>query len=92
MLNEIMAVLTPNRMMSVGNLALHFEMEPAALHPQLERLVADGRIRYAQSRCSGLCSTCSTCTVSSSGVVEETAPAVNPSAIVISLEIRRQDA
>ena len=91
MLDQIMEVLTPRRMMTVGNLALHFDMEPAALHPRLEQLEAGGRIRYALSRCSGSCSTCSTCTVSSSGEVDAAAPAVDPTAIIISLEIRKAE-
>ncbi|MEI6891340.1 MAG: FeoC-like transcriptional regulator [Pontiella sp.] len=92
MLDQIMNVLTPRRMMSVGNLALQFEMEPEVLHPRLEQLVADGRVRYAQSKCSGSCSTCSTCTESPSGKKEaEAAPPVDPTVIVISLEMLNQD-
>lgn len=92
MLDQIMEILTPRRMMTVGNLALQFEMEPAELHPRLEQLDAEGRIRYALSKCNGSCSTCATCTVSSSGVVtNDAALGVDPSAIVISLELRKGD-
>ena len=92
MLNQIMEVLTPRRMMTVGNLALHFDMEPEALHPDLQQLDADGRIRYALSKCNGACSSCTTCTVSSTGeVINDTSLAVDPTAIVISLELRKQD-
>ena len=83
MLDQIMKVLTARRMMSVGNLALHFEMEPEAMLPRLNQLEAAGRIRYAMSRCSGSCSTCSTC---SSEEGENCAPPVDVTAIVISLE------
>ena len=90
MLNEIMDVLTPKRMMTMGNLALQVELKPEELHPLLEELAAAGRIRYAQSKCSGVCSTCSTCTVSSSGeVLAPESLAVDPTAIVISMEIRK---
>ena len=79
-------------MMTVGNLALHFEMEPEVLHPRLQELACDGRVRYAQSRCSGECSTCSTCTSSGSGEpVDELESTVDPTAIVISLEIRKTE-
>lgn len=79
-------------MMTVGNLALQFEMKPEELHPRLEQLNAEGRVRYALSKCNGSCSTCSTCTVSSSGeVVNDADLAVDPTAIVISMEIRQQD-
>ncbi len=92
MLNQIMETLTPRRMMTVGNLALHFDVEPEVLHPRLQELACDGRVRYAQSRCSGECSTCSTCSSSGSGEpVAEPEPAVDPTAIVISLEIRPSD-
>lgn len=90
MLNEIMDVLTPRRMMTVGNLALHFDMPPEELHPNLQLLDAEGRIRYALSKCNGSCSSCSTCTVSSSGeVTNDAEPSVDPAAIVISLELRK---
>lgn len=79
-------------MMTVGNLALHFEMEPEELHPNLKQLDADGRIRYALSKCNGSCSSCTTCTVSSTGeVANDTSLTVDPAAIVISLELRKQD-
>ncbi|WP_372808683.1 FeoC-like transcriptional regulator [Pontiella sp.] len=91
MLDRIMEVLTPRRTMTVGNLALHFEMEPEEIHVALQQLAADGRVRYAFSKCSGSCSTCSTCSVSPSGEVVEEAPAVDPTAIVISMELRKQD-
>jgi len=91
MLDQIMDVLTPRRMMTVGNLALYFDMEPEELHPRLQQLDAGGRIRYALSKCSGSCSSCSTCTVSSSGeVTNDAEPGVDPTAIIISLEIRKQ--
>lgn len=91
MLNEIMDVLTPRRMMSLGNLALHFDMKPEALHPRLEELAEEGRVRYAQSRCSGSCSTCSTCTVSSSGETQAESDVLDSTAIVISCEIRKTE-
>ncbi|MDF7798735.1 FeoC-like transcriptional regulator [Pontiellaceae bacterium B1224] len=91
MLDQIMEVLTPRRMMTVGNLALQFEMEPEELHPQLKQLDSDGRIRYALSKCNGACSTCSTCTTSASGEIIEEEPKVDPTAIVISLELRPSD-
>lgn len=95
MLDEIMEVLTPRRMMTVGNLALTMEMDPEELHPKLMMLDADGRVRYAQSKCSGVCSTCSTCTSSSSGETDmcgdEEAGAVDPTAIIISMELRKTD-
>lgn len=89
MLDQIMDVLTPRRMMTVGNLALHFDTEPEQLHPRLEQLEAGGRIRYAQSRCRGSCSTCSICPDSPADDEPERPPPVDPSAIVISLEIRK---
>ena len=90
MLNKIMEELTARRMMSVGNLAQLMEMEPEELQPRLDQLEAGGRIRYAISNCSGSCSTCSSC---SDGACDDAPaqPAVNPAAIVISLE-RRGDA
>jgi len=92
MLDQIMDVLTPRRMMTVGNLALHFDMEPDELHPRLQQLDAAGRIRYALSKCNGACSSCTTCSVSSTGeVINDAEPAVDPTAIIISLEIRKQD-
>lgn len=90
MLDQIMEVLTPRRMMSVGNLALHFEMEPEALQPRLDLLEAAGRIRYALSRCSGSCSTCSSCP-SGEASDEFEPPPVDPTAIVISLERRPEE-
>jgi predicted metal-binding protein len=89
--DQIMEVLTPRRMMTVGNLALQFEVKPEDLHDHLKELDAAGRIRYAFSKCNGACSTCSTCTTTTDGdiVVEE--PAVDPTAIVISLELRSSD-
>jgi hypothetical protein len=89
--DQIMEILTPRRMMTVGNLALQFEMKPEELHPQLKELDADGRIRYALSKCDGVCSSCSTCTTTSSDTSLEEGPAVDPTAIVISLELRRDD-
>ena len=89
MLDQIMDVLTPRRMMTVGNLALSLEKAPGEIHPALQKLDADGRIRYAFSKCSGSCSTCSTCTVSSSGEVLEEESDCDPTAIVISLELRK---
>lgn len=56
MLNQIMDELTERRMMSVGNLTTHFEMEPEELQPRLDQLEAGGRIRFAFTRCSGSCS------------------------------------
>ncbi|MDF7823007.1 FeoC-like transcriptional regulator [Pontiellaceae bacterium B12227] len=92
MLDQIMEVLTPRRMMTVGNLALQFEMEPAELHPRLEQLDAEGRIRYALSKCDGVCSTCSTCSTTSSGIMAgNDESGVDPTAIVISLELRKTD-
>lgn len=90
MLNQIMDVLTPRRMMTVGSLAREVDVDPAELHPRLEQLDADGRIRYALSKCNGVCSTCSVCTVSSSGdVANDAALGVDPNALVISLELRQ---
>jgi predicted metal-binding protein len=86
-----MEVLTPRRMMTVGNLALLFEMEPEELHPLLKQLNAAGRVRYALSKCSGSCSTCTTCTTSASGEIIEEEPGVDPTAIVISMELRKQE-
>lgn len=95
MLNEIMEVLTPRRMMTVGNLGLVMDKDPEELHPLLMKLDADGRLRYAQSKCSGVCSTCSTCTSSSSGDTascgDEEAGAVDPTAIIISMELRKTE-
>lgn len=91
MLDQIMNILTPRRMMTVGNLALQFEVEPEELHAQLKQLDADGRIRYALSKCNGSCASCTTCSArSSAGMVEEE-PGVDPTAIIISLELRNQD-
>lgn len=90
MLDQIMDVLTPRRMMTVGNLALSLEKDPEEIHPSLMELDSDGRIRYALSKCNGSCSTCSTCTVSSSGEVIEDEPGCDPTAIVISLELRKE--
>lgn len=91
MLDQIMDVLTPRRMMSVGNLALSLEREPHEIHHSLKQLDAEGRIRYALSKCNGSCSTCSTCTTSSSGEVVEEEPDYDPAAIVISLELRKEE-
>lgn len=90
--DQIMEVLTPRRMMTVGNLALQFEMEPEELHPRLKQLDAAGRVRYALSKCNGACSTCSTCSTSASGeVTNDAEPAVDPTAIIISLELRKEE-
>jgi predicted metal-binding protein len=89
--DQIMEVLTPRRMMTVGNLALQFEVKPEDLHEHLKELDAAGRIRYALSKCNGACSTCSTCTTSPSGEIIEEKPAIDPTTIVISLEIRPSD-
>lgn len=91
MQNKIMEVLTPRRMMTVGNLALSMEIDAEELHPKLVELATDGRVRYAQSRCSGSCSTCSTCTTSSSGKTVEDNLALDSTAIVISLEIHKTE-
>lgn len=91
MLDQIMEVLTKRRMMSVGNLALHFEMEPEELQPRLDQLEADDRIRFAVSRCSGSCSTCSTCS-SEEDAGECGIPPVDPTSIVISMERRAEEA
>ena len=92
MLNRIMEILTPRRMMTVGSLARHVDMDPEELHPNLLQLNADGRIRYALSKCNGSCSNCTTCTVSPSGeVTNDVCLVVDPAAIVISLELRKQD-
>jgi len=90
MLDQIMEVLTSRRMMSVGNLALHFEMEPEVLQPRLDLLEAGGRIRYALSRCRGSCSTCSSCSSGEGGAAEPAPPPVDPTAIVISLDRREK--
>lgn len=87
MLDQIMEVLTPRRMMSVGNLASSLEMEPRELQPRLDQLEAGGRIRYALSKCAGSCSTCSGCD-DSDGPAE---PVVDETAIVISLELRAEE-
>ncbi|MDZ8118506.1 FeoC-like transcriptional regulator [Pontiella agarivorans] len=87
MLDQIMDVLTPRRMMSVGNLASSLEMEAAALQPRLDQLEAGGRIRYALSKCAGSCSTCSGCGDSD----EPAEPVVDETAIVISLELRQEE-
>ena len=91
MLDQIMEVLTARRMMSVGNLALQFGMEPEALQPRLDQLEAGGRIRYALSRSSGSCSSCTSCPSGEGkdGTCEP--PPVDPAAIVISLERREVD-
>ncbi len=90
MLDQIMEILTPRRMMSVGNIALALESEPAALIPFIQELEADGRVRYAFSKCSGSCSSCS----SDCGdeAAEPSAPAITDASIVISLELRNADA
>ncbi len=88
MLNQIMEVLTPRRMMSVGNLALLLEIEPNELQPQLDQLEAKGRIRYALSKCAGTCSTCST---GCGGDSEAPEPVVDETAIVISLDKRKEE-
>ncbi|QBG48528.1 hypothetical protein EGM51_14370 [Verrucomicrobia bacterium S94] len=87
MLDQIMEVLTPRRMMSVGNLAASLEMDPAALQVRLDQLEAGGRIRYALSRCSGSCSSCAGCGDSD----EPAEPVVDETAIVISLELRAEE-
>lgn len=89
MLDQIMEVLTPRRMMTVGNLALQFEVEPEELHPQLKLLDAEGRLRYAQSKCDGVCSSCSTCSTTSGSTTTADESGVDPTAIIISLEIRK---
>lgn len=91
MLDQIMEILTPRRMMTVGNLALSLEKEPEEIHPSLKQLDSDGRIRYALSKCNGSCSSCSTCTVSSSGEILEEEPGFDATAIVISLELRKEE-
>jgi hypothetical protein len=91
MLDQIMNILTPRRMMTVGNLAHQIEMDPEELHPQLKQLDAEGRIRYALSKCNGSCSTCTTCSATSSTMTAEEEPGVAPSAIIISLELRPQN-
>lgn len=91
MQEQIMEVLTERRMMSVGNLALHFEKEPEEIQPRLDLLEAAGRIRYALSRCSGSCSTCSTCPSGEGDGEGVEAPPIDPTAIVISLERRKEE-
>jgi len=88
MLEQIMEVLTARRLMTVGNLARHFETEPEALQPRLDLLEAGGRIRYALSRCKGSCSTCSSCPSGEGDDPSIEPPPVDPTAIVISLELR----
>lgn len=87
MLDKIMEVLTARRLMSLENLALSLEMEPEQLHPKLQQLDADGRIRYAQSKCSGSCSTCST-SCGSEDVKDEVKMDIDPTTIVISMELK----
>lgn len=94
MLDEIMEVLTPRRLMTVGNLGLAMEKDPEELHPLLMKLDADGRIRYAQSKCSGVCSTCSSCGPTSDDAEacgDEDAGPVDPTAIIISMELRKSE-
>ena len=94
MLDEIMDVLTPRRMMTVGNLGLMMEKDPEELHPFLMALDKDGRVRYAQSKCSGSCSTCSSCGPTADDPAEcgeEDVPPTDPTAIVISMELRQSD-
>ncbi|MBN2702571.1 MAG: hypothetical protein JXR23_00030 [Pontiellaceae bacterium] len=91
MLDQIMDVLTERRMMSVGNLALHFAMEPEELQPRLDQLEAGGRIRFAQSRCAGSCSSCSSCPSDGDDADACAPPPVDSTAIVISMERRREE-
>lgn len=91
MLEKIMNVLTERRMMSVGNLALHFEMEPEGLQPRLDQLESAGRIRYAIPRCSGACSTCSSCPSGEGDEEHFEPPPVDPTAIVISLALKHAE-
>lgn len=86
--DQIMEVLTQRRMMSVANLALHTGIEPQALIPLLHQLEADGRVRFALSKCAGTCSSCS----SGCGDERADAPAgIDATAIVISLDRRSED-
>ncbi|MDF7807886.1 hypothetical protein P4E94_10595 [Pontiellaceae bacterium B12219] len=89
--DQIMEVLTPRRMMTVGNLALQFEIKPEELDIHLKELDAAGRIRYALSKCNGVCSSCSTCSTSAGEEPLEENPAIDPTTIVISLEISGSD-
>ncbi|WP_372797747.1 FeoC-like transcriptional regulator [Pontiella sp.] len=85
--DQIMEVLTPRRMMSVGNLASSLEIEPRELQPRLDQLEAGGRIRYALSKCAGSCSSCSGC----GDEAEAAEPVVDETAIVISLEMLKEE-
>jgi hypothetical protein len=90
MLDQIMEVLTPRRMMTVGNIALSLEKKPAELIPSLQELEADGRVRYAFSKCNGSCSSCSSgCGDEVEG--EPAMPAIDETSIIISLEFRNTD-
>jgi predicted metal-binding protein len=91
MLEKIMTVLTERRMMSIINLASAFDLEPEAIKDQLAELEAAGRIRYAQSRCKGSCSTCSSCPSGEREPEKPAAPDFDPTAIVISLDKKPEE-
>lgn len=91
MLDQIMDTLTPRRTMTVGNIALSLEKEPAEIIPFIQELEADGRLRYAFSKCSGSCSSCSS-GCGDDAAAEPAAPQIDETSILISMELRNQDA
>ena len=91
MLEDIMTVLTERRMMSIINLASAFDLEPEAMNQPLAELEAAGRIRFAQSRCSGSCSTCSSCPSGEGEPGEPETPVFDPTSIVISLDLKSEE-
>jgi DNA-binding MarR family transcriptional regulator len=66
MLLAIEQLLRERRSMSLKDLSVHFDAEPAALEPMLARLVAKGRVRKisltddatCRRRCAGCASAC----------------------------------
>lgn len=79
-----MNYLTPKRMMSLENLADRFGMDHEELWKQLDSLEKEGRVRRVRPRCSGVCTSCSSC---DEEPVKNGPIAVDPAVIVISCEM-----
>ena len=80
--DNIMEYLTARRMVSLKNLAEHFNCEVDEIIPIIIQLEIDQRVRAAMSRCSSDCSSCSSCGDSGSSEMS----VLTETSIIISLE------
>ena len=79
---KIMEYLTSRRMVSLKNLAEHFNYQVEDISPIVMQLETDQRIRVAMSRCSSDCSSCSSCGDSGNSEMS----VLTETSIIISLE------